>query len=109
MQIALTQWFADYPSAASFIKSSFICHGQTNDSGFCDPRLDSEMRQAEALASTDPGKADTQWAHIDRELTDAAPWIPYSNGKERDFVSKRVGNFQLHPVWSVLFDQLWVR
>ena len=29
--------------------------------------------------------------------------------KEIDFVSKRVGNLQFHPVWLVLFDQLWVR
>jgi len=36
-------------------------------------------------------------------------WIPYSNGKELDLVSKRVGNFQYHPEWSALFDQLWVR
>jgi hypothetical protein len=67
------------------------------------------MRRAEALEPTDPRRADEQWAHIDRELVDAAPWIAYSNGKERDFVSKRVGNLQLHPLWGVLFDQLWVR
>jgi peptide/nickel transport system substrate-binding protein len=109
MQIALVQWFADYPSASGFIKPSFVCHGPANDSGFCDPRLDEEMRKAEALESTDPRSANTRWAHIDRQLVDAAAWIPYSNGEALDFVSKRVGNFQFHPTWGPLLDQLWVR
>jgi hypothetical protein len=61
------------------------------------------------LQTTDPHAANAQWAEIDHELVDAAPWIPYSNGRALDFVSKRVGNFQFHPVWEVLFDQLWVR
>jgi hypothetical protein len=26
-----------------------------------------------------------------------------------DFVSKRVGNYQFHPLWGLLIDQLWVR
>jgi peptide/nickel transport system substrate-binding protein len=67
------------------------------------------MRRAQALQPTDPRAADAQWAHIDHELTDAAPWIPLSSGRALDFVSKRVGNFQFHPEWSLLFDQLWVR
>ena len=67
------------------------------------------MRQAQTLEPTDPRAADAQWAHIDRELVDAAAWIPWSTGKEIDFVSKRVGNFQFHPAWFLLFDQLWVR
>ncbi len=67
------------------------------------------MRQAHTLEPTDPGAADARWAHIDRELTDAAAWIPWSTSKEIDFVSKHVGNFQFHPMWFLLFDQLWVR
>ena len=67
------------------------------------------MQRAEALQPTDPRAANARWANIDHELVDAAPWIPFSNAKEADFVSKRVGNFQYHPEWGVLFDQLWVR
>jgi hypothetical protein len=25
------------------------------------------------------------------------------------FVSKRVGNYQFHPQWGLLLDQLWVK
>jgi peptide/nickel transport system substrate-binding protein len=109
MQIYANEWFADYPSATAFIESSFRCKGSTNDGGFCDPRIDGEMRQAKALETTDPGAADARWSHIEHELVDASAWIPFATGKELDFVAKRVGNFQYHPEWGVLFDQLWVR
>jgi peptide/nickel transport system substrate-binding protein len=109
LQVALIQWVADYPSAGAFIRPSFSCRGPTNDAGFCDPKLDREMDAAERLGATDIRSAEGQWAHIDRELVDAAPWIPYATGKKLDFVSKRVGNFQFHPEWTMLFDQLWVR
>ena len=72
-------------------------HSSLNDSGFCNRKLDPEMRQAQSLQPTDPRAADAQWAHIDREVVNAAPWIPYLNGRALDLVSKRVGNFQLHP------------
>ena len=109
VQVFVGAWKADYPSAALFIQPNFSCSSSQNDSGFCNRKLDAEMRRAQTLQSTDTHAADAQWAHIDRELVNAAPWIPYLNGRALDLVSKRVGNFQLHPEWGVLFDQLWVR
>jgi hypothetical protein len=35
--------------------------------------------------------------------------VPTYNSKWIGLVSKRVGNYQFHPEWGVLFDQLWVR
>jgi hypothetical protein len=35
--------------------------------------------------------------------------IPLVNPKEAAFISKRVGNFQRHPVFGTLISQLWVR
>jgi hypothetical protein len=26
-----------------------------------------------------------------------------------DFLSKRAGDYQFHPLWGILIDQLWVR
>ena len=109
VQIYIGAWVADYPSAALFIEPNFSCSSSLNDSGFCSRKLDAEMRRAKTLQPTDPDAADAQWAHIDQELVNAAPWIPYLNGRALDLVSKRVGNFQLHPEWGVLYDQLWVR
>jgi ABC-type transport system substrate-binding protein len=49
------------------------------------------------------------WARIDRQLVDQAPWVPLYTPRTPYFVSKRVGNWQYHPYFHVLLDQLWVR
>ena len=67
------------------------------------------MDQALALQTTDPAAADKLWERVDRALTDQAAWIPYATPRQHRFVSKRVGNYQSHPVWGILLDQLWVR
>jgi peptide/nickel transport system substrate-binding protein len=53
--------------------------------------------------------ATEQWARLERELVERAVAIPLVNPKEVAFVSKRVGNFQRHPVLGTLISQLWVR
>ena len=35
--------------------------------------------------------------------------VPLVNQHMVGFVSKRVGNYQLHPQWLTLLDQLWVQ
>jgi hypothetical protein len=46
---------------------------------------------------------------IDRELVAEAPWVPLYNPRDPTVLSARVGNYQFHPYWSLLIDQLWVR
>jgi hypothetical protein len=48
------------------------------------------------------------WAEIDRAVVDMAVWAPLFN-EGTDFVSERVGNYQFHPAYLVLLDQLWVQ
>ncbi len=67
------------------------------------------MDEALELQATDPAAADKLWAKIDRDITDQAPWIGYATPRKVNFVGSRVGNFQFHPVWWTLLDQLWVR
>ena len=43
------------------------------------------------------------------ERTDRAVAIGMYNLRPLVFVSERVGNFQFHPIWFTLLDQLWVR
>ena len=43
-----------------------------------------------------------------RSLTMGAV-VPTYNPRIVDFVSARVGNYQYHPQWGVLLDQLWVK
>jgi peptide/nickel transport system substrate-binding protein len=43
------------------------------------------------------------------EIVAQAPVVPTYNRSNVDFVSERVGNYQYHPQWGVLLDQLWVK
>ena len=106
-QAAWWGWAADYPSPATWIPPQYGCAG--NQSGFCDPAVDRQIRNAVALQARDPSAANVLWARIDRMLTDRAAFVHLLVGQLPYFVSKRVGNYQYHPVHELLLDQLWVR
>lgn len=53
--------------------------------------------------------ATEQWGRLERELVESAIAVPLVDSKKVAFVSKRVGNFQQHPVLGTLISQLWVR
>jgi peptide/nickel transport system substrate-binding protein len=111
------QWLADYPSAGTFFPPLFTCdsfHPNTsthnfNWSEFCNPRIDAEIARARTVQETDPRAASLLWSKVDRDVTLQAPWLPYGNTQQVDFVSSRVRNYQYNPQWYVLLDQLWVR
>ena len=60
-------------------------------------------------ASSTPNAAASLWAHIDQEIVGQAPWEPVYNPRSLVVLSRRVGNYQFDPYWSVLIDQLWIR
>ncbi len=107
VQTAVTGWAIDYPAPLTFLEQ--LRCGSLDPSRFCNPAIDRQMDQALALQATDPAAADELWARIDRAVTDEAPWVGYATPASVRFLSDRVGNFQHHPVWGVLLDQLWVR
>ncbi len=107
VQVAVTGWIIDYPAPYTFFEQ--LRCGAADPSRFCDPAIDRQMDEALALQATDPAAADELWAGIDRALTDQAPWVGYATPASVRFLSDRVGNFQHHPVWGVLLDQLWIR
>jgi YVTN family beta-propeller protein len=115
-QAVFGAWYADYASAAGFFALTLTCRsykqdsdGNTNSSGFCDPSIDREIAQAQALQTSDPRAAARVWAKVDRDVTNLAPWVSYGNGDTLDFLSDRVGNYQFNPQLKTLFGQLWVR
>jgi len=115
-QAGPTYWGADYAAPSEFLAKNLGCaafsrHRDRNNnlSEFCSPRIDSHMRRAAAAQATDPDHANRLWAAVDRELVDAAPWVPLYNPRGLEVLSKRVGNYQFNPVYGSLIDQLWVR
>ena len=106
-QIATFAWLPDYPTASQFIQLLLSCSNPYED--FCDRAIDAKISRALKLQERDPAAANESWAALDRELTDKAPWVPLYNYYGADFVSKRVGNYQRHPLYGALLGQLWVR
>jgi YVTN family beta-propeller protein len=110
VQASINGWISDYPTAANFF-SWARCRSPNNpyDAAFCDPELEAAIRRAERAQLTDPQLAGGLWAIADRTIVDLSPFVPLGNLIAMDFVSARVGNYQYHPQWGILFDQLWVQ
>ncbi len=116
VQIGGWGWGADYPAPSTFFSAlltckSFVPNSPANDnqSEFCDPRIDRDVRKAIALQVTDLSASGPRWAKIDRKVMQQAPWVPLLGIRHVNFVSKRVGNYQFNPVLFALLDQMWVR
>lgn len=107
VQVGLTGWAIDYMAPSSFFEQ--LRCGTIDPARYCNPAIDRQIDEALALQATDPVAADRLWAQIDRSLTDQAPWIPYATPRVTRFTSSRLGNFQHHPVWHSLLDQMWVQ
>jgi ABC-type transport system substrate-binding protein/DNA-binding SARP family transcriptional activator len=115
-QIAFFPWYQDYPAPSNFIDPVLTCGGflpanpgNVNTAEFCDPSIDAQTQRALAGEVGDPATAAGQWAAIDRELVDQAPWVPLYNPRDLTVLSARTGNYQFHPYWNLLLDQLWIR
>jgi peptide/nickel transport system substrate-binding protein len=116
VQIGFFGWLQDYPAPSDFIDSVLTCGSfipanpvNVNTAEFCDPPIDAQARQALADEVGDPATAAGRWAVIDHELVDQAPWVPLYSPLNLTVLSARTGNYQFHPYWNLLIDQLWVR
>jgi peptide/nickel transport system substrate-binding protein len=118
VQIGAAGWLVDLPTASDFFSplltcSSFIPNNpnnvNSNYAAFCDPGIDRRISRAEALDTSDPPRANTMWASIDRQIVNDAPWLPFTTPSGIYLVSPRVGNFQYNPVIGTLVSQIWVK
>jgi ABC-type transport system substrate-binding protein len=82
------------------------CSGYARLSRFCDPKLDAQMRHGAVASGPD---AIETWRRVEASLAAQAPNVPLANGNDTALVAERVGNYQHHPLWGPLLDQLWVK
>jgi peptide/nickel transport system substrate-binding protein len=100
---AVSGWVQDYPAPSNFF-SGIEC---PNSPYFCSPAFHRQLVHASAAATSSGSNA--PWKAFDRYATNLAAVIPFLNLKAVDFVSKRLGNYQHHPEFDLLIDQVWVR
>lgn len=116
MQIAVSEWYMDYPSPSNFLHVLLSCSSfhpgsdaSVNMAGFCDKDLDARMEAAMALGLTDPDAANAEWAKIDQAMMEKAPIAPLVTPKRVNFLSKRVGNAEFSSVYHFLMPMAWVQ
>ncbi|HKD94684.1 MAG TPA: ABC transporter substrate-binding protein, partial [Gaiellaceae bacterium] len=107
-QIGYYGWVSDYPSDTGFLPPVFSC-GTQNVSHFCSPAVNRLFAKAEVVQAENPAAAPALWQQAERAVLLQAPIVPTDNPKDVSFVGKGVGNFQFHPEWNVLLDQLWLK
>jgi peptide/nickel transport system substrate-binding protein len=115
-QIGISGWVTDVFDPSGFFEPVLTCASyvpassfNANYAGYCDRRTDVDIRRAETLAATNPGASNELWAAIDRRIGIASPWVPLYTMRWNDVMSKRLGNYQYHPMLGFLIDQAWVK
>jgi peptide/nickel transport system substrate-binding protein len=116
VQISISQWYQDYPAASDFINVLLSCgsfhpgsDASINISGFCDKTIDAAINKNLITAVTDRAAANAEWAKLDEELTDQAPWATMFTPKQLDFVSARLKNFTFSDQFHMIYSQVWVQ
>lgn len=116
VQISLTSWYQDYPTASDHLGVLLSCAAFTpgsdtsaNISGYCDQPTEANLARAFELAQTDPAAAEELWSRIDRQVMRNAPIAPLFTPKQLDVLSARTGNHVFSRQHGMLVDQLWVR
>jgi peptide/nickel transport system substrate-binding protein len=115
-QIGWFTWYQDHPTPSNFVDPLLSCGAfvprsptNLNVAEFCNRAIDAQIERAHSLQRDDPAAAGEAWSRVDRALVDRAPWVPLYNPRAVTALAARVGNYQYHPFWTVLLDQLWVR
>jgi len=110
-QMGIDGWIGDAAAPSEFT-SPFRCASiaprsvhNGNLPRFCDRPLEARIEAAQAARGP---HADALWRHVYRDLEIASPAVPLVNRRSITFVSKRVGNYHNHPLWTTLLEQLWV-
>jgi len=49
------------------------------------------------------------WRRVETSLADEAMTVPLLSGENITLTAERVGNYQYHPLWGPLIEQLSVR
>ena len=109
-QIGINAWLADIAVPSNFA-TPFTCEGAGTATDvrlthYCDPAIDAQFAAARRTTATE---SNALWQKVYERIEAASPAVPLVNRREVTLVSKRVGNFQHHPMWGTLLEQLWVR
>jgi peptide/nickel transport system substrate-binding protein len=93
LDIGFANWFEDYPHPNDFFQpllngESIAPTGATNLPRIDDPRLNAEIDRLGQGPLTP--QVESEYADLDRQFMEQAPWVPYGNSTLPTFVSSEV-------------------
>jgi peptide/nickel transport system substrate-binding protein len=107
-------WAADWPSGATVYPPKWDgrlivqAPGNTDESFFDDPKIDSEMDQIKTI--TDPVEAGKRWAQVDREIRAQVPEFPLTYFRSRQIYGPRIGGATFDNVYGeISLNYLYVK
>ena len=104
--VGLSGWAADSAGPLNFLTPLISCGAVFNLSRYCDRTLDSAMKDA---AAGHGSEALSRWARVSELIASKSPLVPLVNQDSTSITATRVGNYQSHPIWGPLLEQMWVR
>jgi len=105
-QLGMWFWQANSLAPFTFLQAPVLCSGSVNLSRFCRPEIDARVEQA---ARARGPEAIELWRRVETALAAQAPTVPLANWYSTSLTAERVGNYQAHPLWGALLEQLWVK
>jgi peptide/nickel transport system substrate-binding protein/oligopeptide transport system substrate-binding protein len=104
-------WYQDYPDPSDFIDPILSCasavSGGANAAWYCNKDVDTKAAAARGEALGPQRIADYQ--AIQKQIMADAPWVPLYHQDWYTLVSKRVGGFEIHPVWLYSIRDVYVK
>lgn len=103
-------WFEDYPDPSDFIDPLLSCvsavKGGANAAWYCNKDVDAQA--AAARGEVDGAKRITEYQTVQKAIMADVPWVPLFYEGLYEMKSKRVGGFEIHPVWLYTLRDVWI-
>ena len=106
-QLGIGGWIADSAAPVLVPPAARLVLGRARTCRASATR--SSMPGCEQGAVASGPEAIETWRRVEASLAAQAPTVPLANGNDTALVAERVGNYQHHPLWGPLLDQLWVK
>jgi len=104
-------WFEDYPDPSDFIDPILSCAsavaGGANAAWYCNKDVDAKA--AAARGEVDPTSRLKHYQEIQDQIMADAPWVPIYHQDWYTLVGKRVGGFEIHPVWLYSLRDVYLK
>ena len=93
LDIGFANWFEDYPHPNDFFQQllsgeGIVPTGATNLAGIDDPKLNAEIERLGEGPLTP--QVEAEYADLDKEFMEQAPWVPYGTSTLPTFVSSEI-------------------